>query len=57
MAAVATDLYYRSGPPAAALLRRSETARAAVRTLLSPVARPAAGVFRAIMRPLMSQGA
>jgi len=38
MAATATDLYYRSGPPAAAVLRRSETARAAVRKLLSPVA-------------------
>jgi len=38
MAATATDLYYRSGPPAAAVLRRSETARAAVRRLLSPVA-------------------
>jgi hypothetical protein len=39
VAAVAVDLYYRSGPPAAATLRRSETARAAVRMLLSPVAR------------------
>ena len=38
MAAAAVDLYYRSGPPAASVLRRSETARAAVRTLLSPVA-------------------
>lgn len=46
MAATATDLYYRSGPPAAALLRRSETARAAVRTLLSPVATAAEVFFR-----------
>jgi len=38
MAATAIDLYYRAGPPAAAVLRRSETARAAVRLLLSPVA-------------------
>jgi hypothetical protein len=38
MAATAVDLYYRAGPPAAAVLRRSETARAAVRLLLSPVA-------------------
>ena len=36
-AATAVDLYYRAGPAAAAILRRSETARAAVRTLLSPV--------------------
>ena len=35
MAAVAVDLYYRSGPPAAAVLRRSDTARAAVRMLFS----------------------
>lgn len=46
MAATATDLYYRSGPPAAALLRRSETARAAVRRLLSPVATAAEVFFR-----------
>jgi hypothetical protein len=46
MAATATDLYYRSGPPAAALLRRSEAARAAVRTLLSPVATAAEVFFR-----------
>ena len=45
MAAVAVDLYYRSGPPAAAVLRRSETARAAVRMLLSPVAGTAALLF------------
>ena len=38
LAAVAIDLYYRSGPPAAAALRQSDTARAAVRMLLSPVA-------------------
>jgi fibronectin type III domain protein len=37
LAATAVDLYYRAGPPAAATLRRSDTARAAVRKLLSPV--------------------
>jgi len=36
-AATAVDLYYRAGPPAAEILRRSDTARAAVRRLLSPV--------------------
>ena len=45
VAAVAVDLYYRSGPPAAGVLRRSDTARAAVRILLSPVAGTAAVVF------------
>jgi hypothetical protein len=35
--AAATDLYYRSGPAAADVLRRSDTARAAVRTLLGPI--------------------
>ena len=34
--AVATDLYYRSGPAAASLIARSEVARAVVRTLLGP---------------------
>jgi len=33
----AVDLYYQSGPPAAALIARSESARALVRTLLGPV--------------------
>jgi hypothetical protein len=37
MFAVATDLYYRSGPAAAAVLRRSDTARALVRRLLGPI--------------------
>lgn len=45
VAAVAIDLYYRSGPPVAATLRRSETARAAVRMLLSPVASTAGLLF------------
>ena len=45
MAAVAVDLYYRSGPAAAAVVRRSETARAAVRRLLSPVAGTATLLF------------
>jgi len=33
----AVDLYYQSGPPAAALIARSDSARALVRTLLGPV--------------------
>jgi hypothetical protein len=37
MSAVATDLYYRSGPAAAEVLRRSDTARALVRRLLGPI--------------------
>jgi Fibronectin type III domain len=37
MFAVATDLYYRSGPAAAEVLRRSDTARALVRRLLAPI--------------------
>ncbi len=37
MFAVATDLYYRSGPAAADLLKHSDTARALVRRLLAPV--------------------
>jgi hypothetical protein len=37
MFAVATDLYYRSGPAAAEVLRRSDTARALVRLLLGPI--------------------
>ena len=37
MFAVATDLYYRSGPAAAEVLRRSDTARALIRRLLGPI--------------------
>jgi len=37
MFAVATDLYYSAGPAAAAVLERSDTARALVRRLLGPV--------------------
>lgn len=37
MFAVATDLYYSSGPAAAEVLRRSDTARALVRRLLGPI--------------------
>jgi hypothetical protein len=37
MFAVATDLYYRSGPAAAEVLRRSDTARALVRRFLGPI--------------------
>jgi hypothetical protein len=36
--AVATELYYRSGPAAADLIGRSDTARAAVRRLIGPPA-------------------
>jgi hypothetical protein len=35
--AVAIDLYYRSGPAAAEVLRRSDTARALVRRFLGPI--------------------
>jgi hypothetical protein len=45
LAAVAIDLYYRSGPPAAAAMRQSDTARAAVRMLLSPVASTTGLIF------------
>jgi hypothetical protein len=38
MFAVATDLYYSTGPAAAEVLKRSDTARALVRRLLGPVA-------------------
>jgi hypothetical protein len=37
LAAAATDIYYRSSPAAAALLERSEVARAVVRRLLGPI--------------------
>jgi hypothetical protein len=43
--AAATDLYYRSGPAAADVLRRSDTARAAVRTLLGPITSLAEAAF------------
>jgi len=36
--AAATDLYYRSGPAAAAVIARSDVARAVVRSLIGPVA-------------------
>jgi len=36
--AAAIELYYRSGPAAAAVIRRSDTARALARQLISPVA-------------------
>jgi len=35
--AAATDLYYRSGPAAAAVIARSDATRALVRTLLGPI--------------------
>lgn len=42
--AAATDLYYRSGPAAAAAVARSDSARALVRTLLGPVVEVASAV-------------
>ncbi len=38
LVAAAVDLYYRSGPAAAAVIARSETARTLARRLLAPVA-------------------
>jgi hypothetical protein len=49
--AAATDLYYRSGPPAAALIARSDVARAVVRTLLGPVVQIAGAVKPAGAEP------
>jgi hypothetical protein len=43
--AAATDLYYRVGPAAADVLRRSDTARALARRLLGPVAAVAAAAL------------
>ena len=48
--AMATDLYYRSGPAAAAVIARSELARALVRSVLAPavdLARAAAPLIQA----------
>jgi hypothetical protein len=42
--AAATDLYYRSGPAAAAAIARSDSARAVVRSLLGPVVEVASAV-------------
>jgi len=42
--AAATDLYYRSGPAAAAAIARSDSARAVVRSLLGPVVEVATAV-------------
>jgi hypothetical protein len=42
--AAATDLYYRSGPAAAAVVARTDLGRAVVRSLLGPVADTAAAV-------------
>jgi hypothetical protein len=36
--AAAADLYYRSGPAAAQVIKQSDTARALVRRLLAPAA-------------------
>ncbi|HEX2658507.1 MAG TPA: CFI-box-CTERM domain-containing protein [Polyangia bacterium] len=46
--ATATDLYYRSGPVAAQLVAKSETARALARILLGPPAAVAAALSPAI---------
>ena len=48
--AAATDLYYRSGPSAAAVIARSDVARAVVRTLLAPVV-DIAGAATTFMSP------
>jgi hypothetical protein len=48
--AAATEIYYRSGPAAAAVISRSETARAVVRRVIGPVAGLAAAVAR-LSRP------
>ena len=50
MFAVATDLYYSTGPAAAEVLKRSETARALVRRLLGPVG-AASRAAAALARP------
>jgi hypothetical protein len=43
--AVATDLYYRSGPAAADVIRRDPTARALARRLLAPIGALAQGIL------------
>jgi hypothetical protein len=45
--AAAADLYYRSGPAAADLLARSDTARALARQLIGPVGEVAASQMSA----------
>ena len=45
--ATATDIYYRSGPVAAAVVGRSEAARAVVRRLLAPIVAVTQAAFAA----------
>jgi hypothetical protein len=47
--ATATDLYYRSGPAAADLIAKSETARAVARLLLGPPAAVAAAALSPVV--------
>ena len=56
-AATAVDLYYRAGPAAAAILRRSETAAGRGPNVTFSRHHGSGGVFVAIMRPLMLRGA
>jgi hypothetical protein len=46
LVAAAVDLYYRSGPAAAAVIGRSDTARAMARRLLGPAAELAEAAVR-----------
>jgi hypothetical protein len=48
--ATATDLYYRSGPAAAEVLKRSDTARALVRRLVQPIGEAAQALAPAVKR-------
>ena len=50
--AAATDLYYRSGPAAAAVIARSDVARAVVRTILGPAVEAARAVAPFLPAPV-----
>jgi hypothetical protein len=53
---LATDLYYRAGPASAAVIARSELARAVVRTLLAPLAELAGVASPAIAAGMQPAG-